>query len=226
MAVPYERVRLVLEGTIDSGQSWSFGITVAPEGTGFDAAMNQANLDEWAGNRVVNFRDALNTVATGFLPLRTLMNTATQATGLTAYYIPPNSDSSSLMSTPTFGSPIVGNGSGTQSAQTCLVASLRTITPGRTGRGRLYLPATGVVLGANCRVQASTVTPVAKQVAQLLSAINNSSLGNVAVRTFVASTAGKRPITSVQVDNRPDVQRRRADKILATETGVAAVTNT
>ena len=70
MATPYERIRLVLSGTIATAQTWSFGITVAAETGSFAGAATQGNLDTWAQNRVINYRDAFSTAASGGVALR------------------------------------------------------------------------------------------------------------------------------------------------------------
>lgn len=218
MSVPYATVRLVASGTIAGTQTWSIGIRVAPTAGGpFPNPINQATLDTWVTNRVINFRDWWSTVqGSGGAAIATLNTADTLLTALKGYYYPANSDAASVMSTPTFGTALAGTSSTNAPAQTALVASLLSTTPGRTGRGRLYLPGTGLPIAGDHRSGAGTAGGSARNTASLLTAINGSSLAGSSVVCIVASTAGPRPITSVRVDNRPDVQRRRADKLLAT----------
>lgn len=111
-----------------------------------------------------------------------------------------------------------GNGS---PVDTCLVASLRTNFVGRSRRGRMYLPFHEVCTSAGM-IGTGDPTPTATAVAAMLSGVNADGFGNVAVVSQVLSTP--EPVTSVVVDNKPDVQRRRENRISATLVKSAGVT--
>lgn len=223
MATPYDRIRMVIEGTISAGQTWSTGLTVVGEPTGVSLTPNQSYLDTWVQNRVVNVRDFF-TVGTAGSRVSDMLNAATLVTGLKAYLIPANSDTASLLSEANFGTAIPGTGTSNHPAQTACVVSLRSTVPGRSGRGRMYLPATGAALGGTMQFTNAQLTGVAGRAAQLVADLGTSSYQDAPLKAVVASQAGARQITRVEVDNDPDTQRRRSDKLLPTFTAVSTVT--
>lgn len=220
---PYDRIRMVIEGTINSSQTWSTSLTVTGEPTSVALTPNQGYLDTWIQNRVVNVRDFF-TVGTSGSRVSDLFNAATLVTGLKAYLIPAGSDTASLLSEANFGAAIPGTGVSNHPAQTACVASLRSTVPGRSGRGRMYLPATGAAIGATMQFSNTICTGVAGRVAQLAADLGTSSYQDAPLKSIVASTAGARQITRVEVDNDPDTQRRRSDKLIASFTAVSTVT--
>lgn len=97
---------------------------------------------------------------------------------------------------------------------TALVASLRTAVPGRSGRGRMYLPCHDVVgPSAGCFV-GSASADYALAVKNLADAIAGYS--SYAVAVVSRTTSNWELVRKVICDNRPDVQRRRENKIVPT----------
>lgn len=224
MAVPYSRIRAVLGGNISSSQSWSTSINVVDE-QGGNLTANQGFLDTWVNNRVVNVRDWWVAGGAGN-SVQNMNPTLVTLSFLRAYLIPANSDQASLLSEANFGTTLAGNGVSVHPAQTAMVVSTRSPVPGRSGRGRMYLPAIAADLGNNLRFSQTRITGVATATAALIGAFGSSSYQDVRLRAVVASTAGARPIVRVEADDDPDVQRRRSDKILAINTAVVPVTQT
>lgn len=108
--------------------------------------------------------------------------------------------------------------------QTSLVVSLRTATPGRSGRGRMYFPCTAFNLSSHLVVN-SGVLALANAVAAYFSAINASATIPNAVAAVVSDARSSiYPITSVLVDDKPDTQRRRANRLVAANRNTAVVT--
>jgi hypothetical protein len=115
-------------------------------------------------------------------------------------------------------SPTDGTASVVHPFQTSWVTSLRTTQVGPSGRGRLYWPATGVTLDPD------TYRPIAGTVAAALAGVK-TYLGGIqtAVRvTFASSTltvwsrklATSNMVTSIQMGDILDVQRRRRDALV------------
>lgn len=221
MAVPYSRIRLVFGGTITSSQTWSTSVTVCSS-DGSSLSVNQGYLDTWTQNRVVNIRDWWTTV-TSTRSIASFNAAGTTLSYAKAYLIPANSDQAVLQSVPTFGTTLAGTSGVPLPAQTCMVASLRSSVPGRSGRGRMYVPATGAPLGANFRFAANDTLASATSTAALIGAVGASKYQDADLDAIVASTAGRRVILSVQVDDDPDIQRRRSDKLLPTTRSTVAV---
>lgn len=99
-------------------------------------------------------------------------------------------------------------------AATCCVATLLTATQTKSGRGRMYWPATGSLATADgYRFPSSTATGLSAALADLIEDINSEDAeGDAGVLTAVvssSSTGAVHPITAVRVDNIPDRQERR-----------------
>lgn len=110
--------------------------------------------------------------------------------------------------------PVAGGGTPLHPPQVAVVASLRTGLPGRNRRGRMYLPCLGVAIGGGGLIPTATAGGIAEAAAELLTGINTVVAGEFGAesRVVVASNTGiglLTPVTSVQVGNVFDTQRRR-----------------
>jgi hypothetical protein len=111
--------------------------------------------------------------------------------------------------------------------QTAIVASLRSQTPGASGRGRLYWPAVGLGLDATTlRLVGADVTAASTGFKTYLSAIGAAILSTgawapwTAMPLVVLSRTKNQtfPITNILVGNVADTQRRRRDAMPETYT--------
>lgn len=105
---------------------------------------------------------------------------------------------------------------------TCLVVSLRTGLPGRTKRGRMYLPLHSAVSATSGQVPAATCTAFSNAVAGTFNSWNGAHPGFVSVvsRTSTSSAA----VTQCQTNSVTDVQRRRENKLVPNNNALATVT--
>lgn len=111
----------------------------------------------------------------------------------------------------------------TKPVQTSVVLSLRSDTPGRSGRGRLYWPGVGDIgLSGAGRIGGTLPQTIATQASTYLralqDAIKNAAFPStpITVELAVVSTthAGMQTrVNRVQVGDVPDVQRRRRDRL-------------
>lgn len=118
-----------------------------------------------------------------------------------------------------------GTGGGTSPVlplQTAVCVTLRTALAGRAHRGRMYFPMNVGTLTAHQMSSADT-TAIANGVATFLGRYS-AALGPVVVSQIGAGA--KTPITTVTVDSKPDVQRRRAARLVAANTGTKVITFT
>jgi hypothetical protein len=117
----------------------------------------------------------------------------------------------------------VGTGAYRNPLQTCMVASLRTGFAGRRSRGRMYLPATGDQLSVTHDWPLATCTAVANATSAFFTAVNGiNAIGDVVVLSQVGAGVATK-VTSIVVDGKPDIQRRRANKFTAAYTFTATV---
>jgi hypothetical protein len=120
------------------------------------------------------------------------------------------------------GSALIDTADGTGSAavaqqplQSCIVATLLTGLAGRRFRGRMYLPATGLLMQSTHLLAASDATTQSSAMANFFGAVNAlSTVGNVVVMSQTAGSST--PVTTIRVDNKVDIQRRRANKLAPT----------
>lgn len=109
-----------------------------------------------------------------------------------------------------------GIGTGTDSAPLyqCAVIQTQTGLSGRSNRGRFYLPASGFAVFTNHRYTTSQTGNTIAAVKALMDAVNNIT-SPFAARCVVLSQlhAHVEPITSIRMDSKPDVQRRRENRM-------------
>jgi len=167
---------------------------------------------------IVNAVNAL-TVPSG---VRSIMSTSTYVTGCR---VEARTAAGVLeaLAEGNISSPVVGQGSMPHPFQTSLVSSLRTTTPGGSGRGRLYWPATGATIDApTLRMtssSASTALTGIKSYLNLIQTAVDASVDETVALAVWSRTTGQLPtVNSIQVGDVLDTQRRRRDKITETLT--------
>jgi hypothetical protein len=121
------------------------------------------------------------------------------------------------------GTPTPGTGASNHPFQTAMVSSLRAAAPGASSRGRLYWPATGVVLDA------STLRPASAIVGAFTTGVRDFlTLANAAVRVTFPGSIGlsvwsrkntnSSVVTKILGGDVIDTQRRRRDTLLESYT--------
>jgi len=114
--------------------------------------------------------------------------------------------------------PTSGTGTASHPFQTSMVVSLRTQAVGASGRGRLYFPATGMVLDAD------TLRPITTNVNLALGATKSllTAIDGVVRTTFNTARLGVwsrkgaviNNVNGLQLGDIMDVQRRRRDALV------------
>jgi len=115
-------------------------------------------------------------------------------------------------------SPQAGSGTNPHPYQTSVVTSLRTSTAGGRGRGRLYWPATGLTIDAgSLRINPTALTTAIGGVRNYLTSIQTAIDESVDETTRLAvwsrTTPALHAVTSIQMGDVFDVQRRRRDQL-------------
>jgi len=212
--LPGVQVKCVVSGTMADGvQDMSFGFWLHVSDADF---ITQATLNDITSD--------VETAVAAFLGTSSVAKFYTaidEFTKVTCYSYNDGSVSADLVSELLFGSPLAGSGTANHPKETCLVVSLRSLTPGRSGRGRFYLPATGIAMDATGQTSSSTdIDNLASAAKTMFDALIANDYEPV-VASFTKSAAY--PVATIVVDNRPDTQRRRTDKILPTHTKSLAI---
>lgn len=208
--IPEHVAKVVLAGSMANGEIFNCGFWVnfasdqpdAASFASFIAGVETSLSDTTAGVSFQNAFEELNTAET-------------QLTDIFGYYYGDESGHATLQADHTLGSPWVGTSSGSHPLQVALVATLLTGAPGRSRRGRLYCPATGATLNIDGQVNATQVDHLSAGLAHGFTHLHSHS-DPTGIPSVVSSTLStSNPITTVRVDSRADIQRRRANRQLA-----------
>lgn len=189
----------------------------------FTSTFSQAALQSLANRLVANIGTA------SFGTLRSLLSTSGQINGWRVEQWTED-DTLQASAEASYGVPLAGTGSATKSLQDALVISLRTDTPGPSGRGRLYWPAWAAGLSTAWKLTTpvpATVVSDAKtfllaiQAQVLAEAVANliSDVPELAVRSRARHQSLK--VTSLLVGDVLDTQRRRRDALPEQRTQLA-----
>lgn len=96
---------------------------------------------------------------------------------------------------------------------TALVVSLRTAVPGRRTRGRMYVPCHAPITTTDGCFSSTVSTAIGTAVKTMLSSVFS---GTTLAPVVVSRTGGTyETITGCVTDNKPDVQRRRENRLAA-----------
>lgn len=203
MSIPAGVTHVVFGGDLPGGERWQSGFWVSGA-VPADAGVATANADLWwaqltaadaSGAMRVTFTHAGSSVSMRYVRVYPY-----PSGGPIAPYVGEHTGS------------IIGASTDTLPNQCALVVTLRTALSGRRHRGRMYLPVTGLPLGSSGG-QANTahVTEIADAWGTCFSDWNASGdNGKIVVVSPTGSSFS--PVTTVSVDTRIDIQRRRANK--------------
>lgn len=111
---------------------------------------------------------------------------------------------------------LIGTGNPTSLPLQCSrVLTLLTQQVGRSNRGRMFLPATGSLMSSQALISTPLSADLANEWAALFTSVSEIALASglspvASVVSFTRSLA--HTVSAVRVDNRMDIQRRRANK--------------
>jgi len=219
MATTEPMVRLQIKGHIQGNQTWSTSLWLRlTQTTDF---ISQATLDNITGNASTFAQTMCTSLST------VLWGSGTQADSLEGSWYGGHGDKPSLVSFKTW-TPIAGVGSALMPAYVSAVTSFRSSSPSRSGRGRSYMPATLATACSSSANQFSSgaVTNVNAAWLGFINSLNamttpaEVTAHRVAIRS--SSTNHALDVVRIVTDSLPDVQHRRADKLLASSV-VAAI---
>ena len=209
-------VRVSILGAAPGGEVWSINPVFDPTGE-FGTTVNQAALDAAC--------DAITAISPGS-GLLSLMSTALTITGARVEVREDAGDELMAISIQPRATPLAGTGVPVRGSSAALVFSLRTDTPGASGRGRLYWPNVASAITTQLRMQVTDVTSAMNAMATYLHAIESAlatafpTIGfDLAVRSKVQQASHH--VNKLQVGNVIDTQRRRRDKMIEDYQSVA-----
>lgn len=208
-------VRVAIKGTITGGEVWSINPVFDPNGE-LETTVDQTKLDA-AALAIANIVPGSN--------LRLMMGPDVLIVGSRLEVRADATNNIIAVSNAGSTAPIGGTGSSRLPPQTSLVCSLRTNTPGGSGRGRIYLPIIGATIGANLRLNATQFAAAAGEFKTYLAAMQSALATqftpitfNLAVRSVKTNTTPH--VVRLQVGDVLDTQRRRRDALPETYSSV------
>lgn len=199
MAIPVACSKVVLSGSLPSGEVWATGYYRAPVS---DTVSAQSAI------ATITSQGTFTGLVASLRPLILTNTTMSKATlykyhaGDTAAY-DVGSVTLATVGTSTFPNP----------NQTALVTTLRTALNTGRGRGRMYWPANGVTIGLSGLADAANVNSFVQSLAAFFTAEGALVISE---KGGLSST-----VTRVTADNRTDVIRARAQRMagIVTATG-------
>lgn len=203
-------IRAVLTGPVSSQDTWSTGIVLnfgnsIPAGT-------PSEMNTIASTILNNFYDNTWNASSNSLKARNAPATELSTCNVYQYV----NGLLVAQGTHSFASSVAGTGTSLSPAYTSIVVSLLTQTAGRSGRGRMYLPATAWGMDSST-LQFGSVTSVGPTILAFYTNLVDdyvidgvASLGVPAVLSRVQDQVHE--VTSIRVDSIPDTQRGRKNK--------------
>lgn len=209
-------VRVSILGLAPGGETWSVNPVFDPTGE-FPGGVDQTALDT-ACDAIAALTP--NAFLTGF------MSTSLQLTGAKVEVRSDTDDSLIGISQSVRPSPLSGTTSALRGAQNALVLSLRTTTPGASGRGRLYWPAVGTGVGTDLRFPVGPVGDFLSGMKTYLNGMRTALASAFPTIGFDLAVRSKTTLTTphvnkLQAGNVPDTQRRRRDAMIEDYTSLA-----
>lgn len=200
--------RVSILGTMLTSENWSINPTFDPTAE-FPGGVNQVNLDA-----------ATTLIANRTIPasLRELMSPQAARTG--ARVEVRNDADDTLIGISTINSTVAqaGTGSIRMPAQSALVVSVRTDTPGGSGRGRLYWPGLGGTIDTTARLSSPLTSTVLNDMKTYLLGIRSDLAASFPTIGFDLAVRSRTTHTTphavrLQVGSVIDTQRRRRDAL-------------
>jgi hypothetical protein len=209
---PYAHVDALWGGTLHlAEETWSVGMTLAPVDHG------AVDISSAALQTLANALDA-RMRAWWSSSIHTIASVQAVYENCRVYVRPPGTGTATIAaeSVPT---ALTGSGVEQMPTQVALVVTLLTGFAGRANRGRVYLP----FQSSGPYLEEGDLAPLATDAATFIAGCRvDFGTANGAPGGPVVGNVGH-PMTSVRIDNVPDTQRRRRDKVTATAVASAVV---
>lgn len=209
-------VRVAIQGTALGGEVWSINPVFDPANE-LPGGVNQANLDA-ACLAIANLSPgSVNTV---------VMSSALTLTGARLEVREQLDDRLIGISVQGRTTPLTGGASPKMPLQAAAVISLRTNTPGASGRGRLYWPVPGETIDANTRIPSVDRDAMLANFKTYLTGMKTALEASFATISFDLAVRSRLTrttphVTRLQMGNVVDTQRRRRDKLVESYASVS-----
>lgn len=209
MATAFNRVRVLY--LLGGSNTASVDITVAGAAPG---GLETSYADLLAYAEAIQAAMTLSTTTGPWDNFWSMLSQYDVVTGVNAQYVQGTVVIASAYAQ--LGTPEPGITTLRNAVQTALVGSLRTDEAGRSARGRMYFPATGIEIAASGRIEQSDALDYANGMGTLLAQVcADHSDPTAQIQVYSRTEDVIRPVTRLLVDGTPDTQRRRRDKLVS-----------
>jgi hypothetical protein len=230
MGLPNGDLLLIRLGGDVAGDDWSIGFWFKI--TGQSSVPTPSQMNSAANALLGGFNTLFWSAATN--PWKNRCSTGTTLKTSKSYYYRDGVLSAAGTSAIT---AVAGTGSSTQPNPVAQVITLLTDQPGRNKRGRVYMPATALPPTASTGLWGASAALVSN-LASLFSTSSGAQStgyffgGSDVADLVVVSQGGQRPVvtapvatsvTSLRMDNKPDTQRGRENKLVPTIFDTASI---
>jgi hypothetical protein len=205
-------IRLSLAGNINGAQSWSCGMSF-----GCPVLPGDTDLFAW----LTTIGPLFNTWSTA-VHFATQNNGGLHATNLIAYGYDAGAVHASVQANQLLATPITGGGTNAGDWRQCVNVGFYSGRPGRSGRGRMFVPWTGVSDAVNNQLSPTDTAAMANGTKALVDSITTHPIGAIDITPVIASR-GSNPytgVTTIVVDSLFKTQRRRTNKIASITSSV------
>lgn len=213
MAFTSDYLKINIYGTVAGGDVWNTGLYVR----------TTLSAGSWGLDNLNTLSGSIDTLlATWWTTWKAVNSSSISWTGHKLYAYPQSGGSAYLSVDKPTATPVAGTGGNAMPLFTSLCSSLRSNTAGRHGRGRMYVPATGLALTAGqvAAVSLNTYNGATKTLIDALNAADWSAYNvtNKRVTIVSHSSATFYDVARILLDSKPDVQHRRDNRIPANAT--------
>lgn len=204
MAIPNDVAKVVFSGHLGGGEKFAVGFWLKSH-----APVNQDAANVLAGALATAWSADLKVKLCG------LLSTDSGYDLVTVYGYPAGGPKAANIGQAALVGG-VGTGTNTQYNQVAACATLLTGAPGRSNRGRMYIPINGKIPSSTPngpQIDSTSYGNVSTGLATFFAnwkTAHTGVMGDPAVVSITASVANL--ITSVRCDSKADIQRRRANK--------------
>jgi hypothetical protein len=209
-------VRVSIMGTVGGAEKWSVNPVFDPTAE-FGTTVDQVKLDAAAL--------AIAMLSPGN-ELEAAMSTAATITGCRLEVRDDVTNALLGISVQNRPTPLAGSIAPRLPAQAAVVCSLRTNTPGASGRGRIYWPALGSTIDTGLRLSSPPTANLIAQFKTYFAAMDTALSTQFAPISFdlavrSTKTSSTPHVARLQVGNIIDTQRRRRDTLVEAYATVA-----
>lgn len=203
MPIPAGTCKVILYGTFGTGDIWETGFSM------IDTGVTSASLASALANIIAGTLGASDASGAMTITLAHIMDDFSKWLGVRVYAYVNGGTKADFIGEYVLPAARVGGKVVSKPNQCALVLTLRSDLAGRSHRGRMYLPATGLDIDTqDGQVSQADLNTVLSGWVTGFSDINDSDTGEIVITSVVLDA--NTPVSSLTLDSKVDIRRSRA----------------